>query len=389
MNEYFKNESPTYTNEYTSFFEGKNLILFMAESFSGYAVDKDLTPTLYKLVNNGFHFTNFYTPTILSTIGGEFQELTGLYPVLRCLSYYWRKGSNYYPYGLATVFKEKEYTTYAYHNSSYTFQDRNVYLKSLGFDNFLAGGNGLQERMSCKWPAEDSEMIDVTYEDYISDEHFFAYYVTVSGHKSYSMSSRFGKKYKDLLNDLDYSSTVKAYIATQIELDRALESLLNHLSENGRLEDTVIALVADHYPYGLTSEQMSELAGKEIDSTIEINRNSFILYNAAMETTTIDKVASSIDVLPTMLNLFGIEYDSRLIIGKDLLAPGEGLAMFGDRSWVSDSGVYYAKKHRFYANKELNNEEEYVSFMNDRVANRILMSEDIMEQDYYSYVFGK
>lgn len=135
-------------------------------------------------------------------------------------------------------------------------------------------------------------------------------------------------KHKDEVKNLPYSEPVKAYIATQIELDKALELLINKLNEAGKLDDTVIALVGDHYPYDLTINQINELSTYERDSVVEINHSNFILWNNKTDTTVISKVGSQIDVLPTLLNLFGIEYDSRLIIGKDILSDTEGLAMF-------------------------------------------------------------
>src|SRR5699024_8448840 len=111
-----------------------------------------------------------------------------------------------------------------------------------------------------------------------------------------------------------------------IELDKMLEKLIEKLEESGELKDTVIALVGDHYPYTLSIDEMNEAATYEKDDTIEVNRSNFILWNSEMkEPIIIDKVGSQLDVLPTILNLFGIDYDSRLIVGKDILSDYEGL----------------------------------------------------------------
>lgn len=172
-------------------------------------------------------------------------------------------------------------------------------------------------------------MINATTSDYLdSEEPFMTYYVTVSGHMSYNWDNAMSAKHKEEVKDLHYFEPIKAYIATQIELDQALELLINKLKETGKLDDTVIALVGDHYPYDLTIDQINEAYTYERDGVIEINRSNFILWNSNTETTIISKVGSQIDVLPTLLNLFGIEYDSRLIIGKDILSDTEGLAMF-------------------------------------------------------------
>ncbi len=389
MHEYFKNETGTLQNAYTKYFEGKNLILFMAESFNEIAVREDLTPTLYKLVNSGFKFNNFYTPTISSTIGGEFQELTGLVAASGFLSP-WKSGENYFPFGLATAFQDLGYNTFAYHNHTYTFQSRNKYLAALGFDNYLGCRNGLEDRINCnQWPESDVEMIKTTFADYKdSEEPFMVYYVTVSGHGDYGFNySAMARKHKDEVANLNYSEKPLAYLAAQIELDKALELLIENLEENDLLEDTVIALVGDHYPYYLSLDEVNEIASYKKDSVIEINRSNFILWNSEMETVKVDKVGSQIDVLPTIYNLFGVKYDSRLIIGKDILSTEPGLAIFGNSSWVSDKGSYFASTNKFVP-KDEEVDEEYIKYMNKVVSNKITMSKYIMTYDYYRKVLG-
>ena len=361
----------------------------MAESFNEIAVREDLTPTLYKLINSGFSFKNFYTPTISSTIGGEFQELTGLVAASGFLAP-WKSGTNSFPFGIANVFKNMDYNTFAYHDHTYSFQSRYKYLAALGFDNFLACKNGLEERINCKtWPESDVEMINTTVDDYInSDKPFFTYYVTVSGHGDYSFSqSAIAKKNKELVKDLKYSEKPLSYLASQIELDRALELLINKLTEAGKLDDTVIALVGDHYPYYLSLDEVNEISSYQKESVITINKSNFLLWNSKMDTVTVDKVGSQIDVLPTLYNLFGASYDSRLIIGKDILSTEPGLAIFGNRSWVSDKGKYYSGTGEFISNGE-EVDSEYISYMNKVVNNKVTMSKNIMVKDYYRKVIG-
>lgn len=391
MHEYFKNESGTLQNEYTKYFENKNLILFMAESFNEIAVREDITPTLYKLVNSGFKFNNFYTPTISSTIGGEFQELTGLVAASGFLSP-WKSGENYYPFGVATAFQNLGYNTYAYHNHTYTFQSRHKYLAALGFDNYMGCRNGLENEINCnQWPESDVEMIEATFDDYIANENpFMVYYVTVSGHGDYGFNySAMARKHKDDVANLNYSEKPLSYLAAQIELDQALELLINKLDEAGELEDTVIALVGDHYPYYLSLDEVNEIASYEKDNVVEINRSNFILWNSEMETVEIEKVGSQIDVLPTIYNLFGLEYDSRLIIGKDILSTEPGLAIFGNSSWVSDKGTYFASSGEFVSRDGVTVDDDYIRYMNSIVSNKITMSRNIMKYDYYRKVLGE
>lgn len=367
LNNYFKNQVPTYTNEYTGMFKGKNLIYIMAESFDGYFVDKELTPTLYKMIHDGFYFKNYYTPTNLSTIGGEFSLLTGLLPDLAVLNNQWNGNynnnghHNYYPYGLGNLFKNLGYDVYAYHDYFYNFQNRDYYLKNLGFDNYLACGNGMETRMDCSiFPASDDEMINGGIDDYINSDKFMVYYVTVSGHSKWGFGyNAMAEKNKDLVSDLEYSETVRAYISANLELEKAMTTLLDKLSAAGKLEDTVIVMASDHHPYFMEDEQMEELAGKELDK-YSLYKNDLIIYNPSVEDVTVNKICNTIDVLPTVLNLFGIEYDSRLIVGKDILSDSDGVAIFADGN---------------YLGSDVN------------VNNYYLVSKNIMACDYYRYLF--
>ena len=382
INDYVKSEDGTRQNKYTGMFEGKNLVFVVAESFSEIAVSPELTPTLYKLINEGFNFKNFYTSNNLSTIGGEFQALTGLYADNSILST-WRGGSRYFPYGIGTMFGNQGYKVYGYHNNSAYFQDRNVYLKSQGIKKFKGCYNGMEKLINCNvWPQSDLDMINATYTDYInSDEPFLAYYMTVSGHFYYTFSENYAaRKNKSAVKGLNYNEHVKAYLATQIELDKALESLMKKLEDAGKLDDTVIVLLADHYPYYLSLNDINTLSTYKRDKMIEVNSNALIIYNSKMKSETIEKVGMSIDVLPTVLNLFGMEYDSRIIMGKDILSTSLGLAIFKDKSWVTNKGTYYASSGKFVGDDV---DSDYVKNINSIVNNRVAMSRMIVANDYY------
>ena len=379
---YIENNPGTNKNKYTSYFEGKNLILLVAESYSEVGVSKELTPTLYNLTHSGFTFNNFYVPYYLSTIGGEYQTLTGLYPSSDILTT-WKSGENSFPYGIATKFKEKGYNTYAYHGHDGHFQNRYKYLKSLGFDNFKACNMGLS--IDCgMFPESDLEMIDKTYTDYInSDKPFMAYYMTVSGHLYYNFTTNdIAIKNKSYVDNLDYNNNIKAYLASEIELDRALELLITKLKEEDILDDTVIVLVADHYPYGLELDEINKLSSYTRDDLFEKNHNSLIIWNSTMDNINVDKVGMSIDILPTIYNLFGIEYDSRLLAGTDLFSDTEGLAIFNDLSWITDIGKYYSTTDTFSSNYD----KEYINKINSEVHNKLLFSKNILINDSYKYI---
>ena len=392
LNNYFNNVQPTNKNEYTGMFKGKNLIFILAEGFNEIAVDEQRTPTLYKLTNNGFVFKDFYSPLFLSTTGGEFQATTGLIPTQETLKL-WKSKTPTIEYALGNAFGDLGYRAQSFHNWTHTYYKRNLTMKTLGFDNYLGCGNGLENRISCKWLPSDIDMINTTTPDYLGKEgNFVTYYVTVSGHSPYNAGDNIAKKYFDQVENLQYSDPVKYYLASQIELDKMLEKLINNLEVSGELDDTVIALVGDHYPYTLTPSEMNEVSNYEKDGTIEVNHSNFILWNNQIEEPIIvDKVGSQIDVLPTLLNLFGIEYDSRLIVGKDILSNYEGLAIFSNRSWVSDYGTYdySTKTFKLKEGKTLENVSDYVTRINNRVSNSHTISKILIDKNYYSYILNK
>ena len=383
--EYFKNSTSTKQNDYTGYFKDKNLIFILAEGFNQIAVDPTLTPTLYKLTHQGFVFNNFYSPVFLSTTGGEFQATTGLIPTQAILKMWKANTPNIY-YALGNSFNRLNYTTNAYHDWTYSYYERNKTMPTLGFTSYTGCRNGLEKEINCKWLPSDIEMMNVTVPKYDTEEKFMTYYITVSGHAPYYMSSgnNIALKNKSYVENLPYSNSVKAYLATQIELDKALEVLINKLETDGVLDDTVIALVGDHYPYTLSTDEINEVSSYKKDGIVEVNHSNFIIWNNTMtDAIEIDKVGSQIDVLPTLLNLFGIEYDSRLIVGKDILSDYEGIAIFSDRSWVSDKGTYFANGSKFVPKNGTEVSQDYINRMNRRVANSFTVSNSIIKYDIY------
>lgn len=385
MHQYFNSVTPTSKNEYTGMFEGNNLILITAEAFSPYAIDKDVTPTLYKLANEGFQFTNFYTPLWnVSTSDGEYVALQGLIPKAGTWSF--RDSSdNYLPFTMGKQFEKLGYTTNAYHNHSYKYYGRDQSHPNMGY-NYTGIGNGMN--IKSQWPRSDLEMMQVTVDDYINEEHFHTYYMTVSGHTNYDWNGNsMASKNKKLVSDLDYSELAKGYLATQKELDKALEYLINRLEEKGILDKTLIAISADHYPYGLPIENYNELAGKTLEQDFELYENEFIIWSSSMtEPIVVDKLGCSLDIIPTLSNLLGLEYDSRLLMGTDLLSDSEPLVIFENKSFITDKVRYNARTGEvtWYVEED----QEYLKKMNNIVKNKIQYSKLILDNDYYRIVFN-
>ena len=178
MHEFFQARTPTAKNEYTGLFEGKNLIFITAEGFWRYAVDETLTPTLYKLANEGFVFENFYNPLWWkSTTDGEYVACTSLIPSGAYRSFK-ESGDNSMYFCLGNQLKKLGYPTKAYHNHTYTYYNRDLSHPNMGYD-YMGLGNGLE--VTETWPESDLEMMDLTIPQALSGERpFHIYYMTFS-----------------------------------------------------------------------------------------------------------------------------------------------------------------------------------------------------------------
>lgn len=384
MHTYFKNQVPSAKNEYTGKYKGYNLITITAEGFSPYAINKELTPTLYKLANEGYQFTNFYTPLWeLSTSDGEYALWSGQIPKSGVWSMA-ASGENDMPFALGNQLKNMGYNTMDFHNHDYDYYDRHISHPNLGY-TYEAKGLGLN--ITDSWPESDIEMMDQTVSKYVNDEPFHTYYMTVSGHMNYSFRENdMSKKNEELVKELDMSETAKAYLACQIELDRAIESLMKQLEEASVLDHTLIAITPDHYPYGLNNEYISELAGESVDEDFGVYKSTLILYTPDMEPEVIDKPCSSLDVLPTLSNLMGIDYDSRLFVGRDIFSDSEPLVMLYSRNFITDQGRYNAMTKEFIEAPGAEVDEEYVRDKIDEVDAKFYYSSKVLEENYYSYI---
>lgn len=386
LHNYFSQIPATKKNEYTNRYEGYNVIFVIAESFASYAVQEDVTPTLYQLVNEGYVFTDFYNPYWgVSTSDGEYVALQGLIP----RSGVWSNlmsSENYLPFTLGNQLGELGYKTVAYHNHDHDFYRRHISHPNLGYD-YVAIGQGLE--LTPAWPASDLEMMEKTVHQFIDDQPFHVYYLTVSGHHQYNFRRNdMAIKNRHLVEDLPYSTEAKAYLATQIELDRAMEYLLDQLNAAGIADETLIVLSADHYPYALSSSAMEELAGHPVEERFEIFKSPLILYTQGMEPEIVDKPCSSLDLLPTLSNLMGLEYDSRLLMGADIFSDADPLVMFVDSSFITKEGRFNSWTCEFTPNPGVDVDEDYIDEILTLIRTKSHVSARMLEIDYFRHLLA-
>lgn len=394
MHEYFKNESPTNKNEYTGIFAGKNLIFIVAEGFYPIAVDENLTPTLYKLVNTGFKFNNYYQPIYnCSTSDGEFINQLSILPGVSTCSM--KSTENVYlPYNVGKIMGEYGYNRYAFHGWTYTYYNRDKTIPNLGYtyygyDRYKKGYKYALNGIKDSWPTSDIDVVNSSYGIYSKDKRFVAYYMSISGHLEYNFSggNAISTKNKDLVKDVKANNSIKAYIASQIEFDKSLKILMDDLEKDGILDDTVIVISADHYPYGLTNDDIKSYVDWMKDPNFDLYKNNLIIYNSTLENKEIDKYTSSLDLLPTLLNMFGVKYDSRLLIGNDIMSDASDLVIFNNKSWITDKGKYDYPKKKFTPFVD-DVDDKYVDEINRIVKEKFQMSKLLISKDYYRSVLG-
>ena len=120
--------------------------------------------------------------------------------------------------------------------------------------------------------------------------------------------------------------------------------------------------------------KLSELYGYNVTTSFERDHSRLILWSGClekMEPIIVDSPTSSMDILPTLSNLFGTEYDSRLFVGRDVFSDAEAIVFNSSYDWKTDYGTYYAGKGKFIAKEGVTVPENYVSNMKAIVRNKM------------------
>ena len=393
INDYCSKVTGTNQNEYTGMLKDYNLIVMCAESFSPAAIDKELTPNLYKLTQQGIIFNNYYNTFPNTTTDGEYALMQGLYPDAgrsKAVSSLYASRNSYLPFTLGNAFQsQRGVESFGYHNYRGSYYGRSESHPNMGYTMKFAG-DGMT--FTTNWPASDLEMMEQSIDDYIGKEPFHAYYMTFSGHYKYDIgTNEMAKRNWDQVKDLPYSSNaIKAYLSCNIEFDKAIGYLMERLEQAGVADRTAIVIAGDHFPYGLKDSEYAELIGHDIDGFSKF-KSALIFWVGGLEKNiVVDEYCCNVDVLPTILNLWGFEYDSRLLAGTDVFSDGTHAAVLVDKSFLTDKVWFNASTGEIrYQVPESEIPEGYVENMNQLIATRFSISADILNTAYYNFVFDK
>ena len=391
MDRYFAAQVPTKKNAYTGRMKDWNVIELCAESYSPLFLSPELTPTLCKMSQEGLVFDNYYGTFNSMTTNGEYTTCLSLFPDMertKVASSFDMTVGHSLPFCLGTALKNLGYSTWAFHNNIPEFYNRIQTHPNMGY-TFIAGGTGLD--MEFHHPSSDREMMEASMDYYLNaQEPFHAYYMTISGHYQYNWDNAMSARNREKVEALPYSDPVKAYIACNLEVEYAMEYILQRLEEAGKLNNTVIVLTNDHYPYGLSEDQYNELAGRKIDTVYEKYHNHFICYAPGLgETVHIPAYCCTADILPTLLNLLGVEYDSRLLAGRDVLSDCPHAAILSDGSFLTDDFRFdEATGTLTPADPAKPVDAETLSRWRREISNRFILSRQILYTDYFAHILG-
>lgn len=391
INDYCGRITGSNKNEYTGMLSDYNLILLCAESFATGVIDPVMTPTLYRLANEGIVFNNYYNSFPNTTTDGEYAMTQGLWPDTsrdKGSSSLYNSRNSYLPFTLGNMFMEQRgIQSYGYHNYNGTYYGREESHPNMGYSMKFAG-DGMTFTNS--WPASDLEMMEQSIDDYIDMDQFHAYYMTFSGHYKYDTTNALVRKNWEAAYGLPYSRKARSYISCNLELEYALSYLMQRLEEAGVADKTAIVLAGDHFPYGLEDAEYSELVGYEIDCFSKFKSTLIFWVGGMEENIVVDEYCCNVDILPTILNLWGFEYDSRMLAGTDVFSDGTHAAVLIDKSFLTDKVWFDANTGETrYLVDESEIPAGYIENMHRYINTRFSISSDILSSGYYNFIFDK
>ncbi|MBR3203030.1 MAG: LTA synthase family protein [Solobacterium sp.] len=383
IDQYLMSRTMTEYNDHTGMFQDYNVVYVMIEAFDYMAIDPQLTPTLYKMKEEGWDFTHHYTPKFSCATGeSEFVSEISLVPMSDvCTPNQW--AANDWQNSIFNLFEHAGYYTSAYHNWIDEYYDRRILYSHSGCEAYL-NYDDLNYTRLWGWQS-DLEMMELTIPYWINQDHFFSLYVTTSTHFPYDQGSELGNRYLNEVSAVhpDYPLLVQRYISKAIELDKSMEYLLKQLEDAGKLDHTLIVLFADHHPLETPLQILADYGGQEADrlNGFDEDRTPMIFYTPSMTPTKQDRINSTFDILPTVANLIGLDYEPRIYVGHDYFDPESKLVIFPNGSWITDNGSYYASDD---THDDTLSEEEIES-RNLEVQNLFTISRMIYDSDYFHF----
>ncbi|MBR5236257.1 MAG: LTA synthase family protein [Clostridia bacterium] len=375
--EYFTLKGEPVPNRYTGLLKGKNVIAVMLESVDTWMIDKEHTPTLYKMMNEGIHFTNYNAPFfgVGFTLSSEFAFNTGFFTPVSASSAS-NFSSNTFPYSLANLFKEAGYTTNSFHFNSPEFYNRGLMHKTYGYDKYNSAEDfgiiGIEAEL-------DSNLIknDAFYQKMVENMPFFNFFITYSSHLPYKGNSaklELAKEYwPDFIDEEEHLEKNNAQVLAK-DTDEFFRILLERLEADGLLDNTVIVAYTDHFAYGISDgDMLNEWKGETLSYCVPA-----FIYSKGLKAKKIDKPMMTIDWAPTLVNLFGLSKEARYLGHDALSTEGDGFVYYETGAWMDET------MHYIPSEEELSDEEVvYIQKQTQKAKDTTRINDIVVLGDYY------
>ncbi len=395
LNNYFINQDITDKNEFTGMFKGKNLIVIMMESVNDIFINEKYYPNFYKMVNEGWYWENNYSPrNSCATMNNEFSGMTSLYSIYNtCTASKYR--SNRYYESLFNLYNNKNYVTFSAHDYTQAYYPRKTIHKNMGSGEYY-GVEKLGIKYSneyVNWANDDDfmkAMLKIIDKKTANGQPFMTWLTTVSSHQPYTSSSIQGNKYYDMTKGTGYPTDVRRFMSKLKILDKGLGLLMDGLKKRGILDDTVIVLYGDHYPYGISTRNLNKVLDYDTSKYYNAERVPFVIYNSKMKAKTYSEYTSYLNIVPTLANLFDLNYDPRLYLGHDLLSKDyQSRVVFADGSWKNEIGFYNARKNKMTYFSSVEYDKSKIAEINKEIKDKIDVSNKVIKNNYFSYLDKK
>jgi arylsulfatase A-like enzyme len=383
------------SNDMTGLLEGKDVILVLMESMDDWMIGEH-TPTISRLMADGINFTQFYTPGHggIRTFNTEFCINTGSFLSSQG-GYAFDYVTNHFDQSLASQLTEQGYSSKVFHYNDPAFYSRGEFSPAMGYEEYVYFRDYVSEE---DWEMQQYDDTLLFENDDLCDEFFregqnFNFIITRSAHLSYKYNevlSWWGlKKYPWYRYETDREETNCALLKARL-VDDMFTRLLQELEEQGRLENTVIIGVTDHYTYGYrhddgTTDTETLMALSSVQKELLLEKTPCFIWSADLQPMEISKTLNTSDLLPTVLNLMGVDSPYRYI-GHDAFDGGyDGFVPFSNGSWISGNLGYDATENLLFTldGTEPAPDPDFVSDMHLRVQEFVENNNLILKTDYY------
>lgn len=338
INAYFAQRPEKSDNEMTGCFAGKNVVLVLMESMDDWMITQEDTPTLYRMMEEGIEFTNFYTPGFgtARTINSEFCVNTGIY-LPTTGDYVFDYVTNDFSQSIASRAVANGYTAEMFHYNDPSFYSRGVFEPAMGYRAYNCYADYETNKNKLY---DDCLLFDIPElnELFFREGQTFNTIITRSAHLSYvynEVLSHYAlKRYPQYRGKYGSQEEDCARVKAKL-VDDMFARLLQELESRGQLENTVIIGVTDHYTYGYKDmDELYDLSG--VEHTLLLEKTPCFVWSADCPDITVEKTLNTSDFLPTVLNLLGYESPYHYL-GQDAFDPAySGYALFPNGSWIRD-----------------------------------------------------